>query len=103
MPEREGGKRVLEKVSRMGKVVTRLYLIWVDGGYRGPAFITWAMDSFRWVIQVWSLDKIKKHSTGSALEQDIDVKNATYDICLNSSQVVLRPKQVKGFVLLKKQ
>ena len=36
MPEREGGKRVLEQVSRMGKAVARLYLIWVDGGYRGP-------------------------------------------------------------------
>ena len=68
MPEREGGKRVLEKVSRMGKAVARLYLIWVDGGYRGPAFIAWAMDSFRWVIHV-----------------------------------VLRPKEVKGFVLLKKR
>lgn len=68
MPEREGGKRVLEKVSRMGKAVVRLYLIWVDGGYRGPAFIAWGMDSFRWVIHV-----------------------------------VLRPKEVKGFVLLKKR
>ena len=68
LPEREGGKQVLETVSRMGQTVARLYLIWVDGGYRGSAFISWAMDSFRWVIQV-----------------------------------VLRPKETKGFVLLKKR
>ena len=59
---------MLETVSRMGQTVARLYLIWIDGGYRGPAFISWAMDSFRWVIQV-----------------------------------VLRPKETKGFVLLKKR
>ena len=68
LPEREGGKQVLKKVSQMGHRVARLYLIWVDGGYRGPTFIAWAMDTFRWVIQV-----------------------------------VLRPKEVKGFVLLKKR
>ena len=32
VPEREGGKQVLEKVHRMGDAVSRLYLIWVDGG-----------------------------------------------------------------------
>ena len=52
MPEREGGKMVLEAVHRMGKAVHRLYLIWSDGGYSGQPFLQWAMDNFRWVIAV---------------------------------------------------
>ncbi len=68
VPEREGGKQVLQKVHQMGAAVARLYLIWVDGGYSGKPFLQWAMDKFRWVIQV-----------------------------------VLRPEQTKGFVLLKKR
>ncbi len=68
VPEREGGKRVLQKVHQMGEAVSRLYLIWVDGGYSGSFFLMWVMDAFRWVVQV-----------------------------------VLRPKQTQGFVLLKKR
>jgi len=68
VPERAGGKQVLHKVHQMGATVSRLYLIWVDGGYDGNPFLTWAMDTFRWVIQV-----------------------------------VLRPKETKGFVLVKKR
>ena len=51
-PEREGGKQVLQKVHQMGEAVSRLYLIWVDGGYSGSPFRQRAMDMFRWVIQV---------------------------------------------------
>lgn len=36
----------------LGTMVARLYLMWVDGGYRGLTFISWAMDTFRWVIHV---------------------------------------------------
>ena len=68
VPEREGGKQVLEAVYQMATMVARLFLIWVDGGYSGLPFAKWAMDRFRWVIQV-----------------------------------VLRPEQTKGFVLLKKR
>lgn len=68
VPEREGGKQVLQAVSEMGQMVCRLYLIWADGGYSGAPFLQWVMDSFRWVVQV-----------------------------------VLRPQETKGFVLLKKR
>lgn len=68
VPERDGGKHVLHKVHQMGKAVSRLYLIWADGGYDGNPFLQWAMDTFRWVIQV-----------------------------------VRRPQETKGFVLLKKR
>jgi len=68
VPEREGGKLVLQSVHQMGAAVSRLYLIWVDGGYSGNSFLQWAMDTFRWVIQV-----------------------------------VLRPEQTRGFILLKKR
>jgi putative transposase len=52
LPEREGGKRVLQKVHQIGQAVSRLYLIWVDGGYSGSPFLRWAMDSFGWIVQV---------------------------------------------------
>lgn len=52
LPEREGGKRVLQKVHQMGEGISRLYLIWVDGGYSGSPFLIWVMDAFRWVVQV---------------------------------------------------
>jgi transposase len=52
----------------MGKAVSRLHTIWVDGGFDGEPFMQWVMDFCRWVVQV-----------------------------------VLRPQQTKGFVLLKKR
>ena len=80
--ERDGGKRVLKRVKRMGQQVSRLTTIWVDGGfdmarcdevpssiYRdGAPFMMWVMDVCRWIVQV-----------------------------------VLRPQQTKGFVVLKKR
>lgn len=66
--EREGAKRVLKRVKRMDKAVTRLHTIWVDGGFDGNPFMQWVMDTCRWIVQV-----------------------------------VLRPEQTKGFVLLKKR
>jgi transposase len=66
--ERAGGKRVLKRVKQMGKRVSRLHTIWVDGGFDGAAFMMWVMDVCRWIVQV-----------------------------------VLRPEQTKGFVLLKKR
>ena len=55
-------------VYQMGQRVSRLYLIWVDGGDSDPPFFKSVMDSWRWMIQV-----------------------------------VLRPQQTQGFVLLKKR
>jgi len=39
LPEREGGKRVLQRLSELGAKVCRLYLVWVDGGYSGQPFL----------------------------------------------------------------
>jgi transposase len=36
--EREGGKQVLERVRQMGKAVSGLHTIWVDGGFDGEPF-----------------------------------------------------------------
>ena len=66
--EREGGKRVLNRVKQIGLGVSRLHTIWVDGGNDCEPFMIWVMDTCRWIVQV-----------------------------------VLRPKQTKGFVLLKKR
>lgn len=66
--EREGGRRLLQKVKQMGKNVTRLTTIWVDSGFDGVPFMQWVMNFCRWIVQV-----------------------------------VLRPEQIKGFVLLKKR
>ena len=66
--ERQGGKRVLKRVKRMGKAASRLHTVWVDGGFDGEPFMIWVMDVCRWIVQV-----------------------------------VLRPEQTKGFVLLKKR
>lgn len=51
--ERAGGKRVLQQVKQMGKAVSRLHTIWVDGGFDGDPFMQWTMDVCRWLIQVF--------------------------------------------------
>jgi transposase len=68
VPERAGGQQVLQKLHQLEAVAARLYLVWVDGGYRGPNFLRWVMDRYGWIIQV-----------------------------------VLRPQEAQGFVLLKKR
>jgi transposase len=68
VPEREGGKQVLARVKAMGASMARLNLIWADGGFDGPAFMMWVMDTCRWIVEI-----------------------------------VLRPQQTKGFVVLKKR
>ena len=50
--EREGAKRVLQRVKRMDKAVWRLHTIWVDGGYDGQPFMQWVMNVCRWIVQV---------------------------------------------------
>ena len=66
--ERDGGKRVLKRVKRMGNQVSRLTTLWVDGGFDGAPFMIWVMDVCRWIVQV-----------------------------------VLRPENSLGFVLVKKR
>ncbi len=29
----------------------RLVKIWLDGGYRGEEFMTWVMDTYRWILE----------------------------------------------------
>ncbi|MEA5449150.1 hypothetical protein VB780_11265 [Leptolyngbya sp. CCNP1308] len=52
----------------MGVSMEHLTLIWADGGFSGPAFLMWVMDTCRWIVEV-----------------------------------ILRPQQIQGFVLLKKR
>ena len=68
VPERQGGKKVLQQVHHIGKAVSRLHTIWTDGGFDGDPFMQWVITVCRWIIQV-----------------------------------VLRPEQTKGFVVLKKR
>ena len=68
LPERDGARRVLEKMHRVREWFTRLCVIWVDGGYSGEDFMKEIMDRFRWVIEV-----------------------------------IKRPDNIKGFVLLPKR
>jgi len=48
----KGAKRVLKRVKRMGKAVSRVHTVWVDGGYDGTPFLIWVMDVCRWIVQV---------------------------------------------------
>jgi putative transposase len=66
--ERDGGKKVLQRVRQRGKAVSRLHTIWGEGGFDGEPFMQWVIGWCRWIVQV-----------------------------------VLRPEQTKGFVLLKKR
>ena len=50
-PEREGGKQVLKKVKQMGNQVSRLTIIWVDGGFRGEVFMQWVLGVCQWIVQ----------------------------------------------------
>ncbi|NEO90560.1 MAG: hypothetical protein F6K56_10040 [Moorea sp. SIO3G5] len=42
---------MLDKVKQIGKAVSRLYLIWVDGGNSCESFIMWVMDLCGWMVQ----------------------------------------------------
>ncbi len=50
--EREGGKRVLNKVKKMQPSMSRLNIIWVDAGFDGNRFMQWVMDFCRWIVKV---------------------------------------------------
>jgi len=52
MPEREGAKQLLQQVHQERQRLPRLVRIWVDGGFSGPDFLHWVMDTCRWIIEV---------------------------------------------------
>ena len=52
VPEREGGKQVLQQVKQSGKAGTRLHTIWADGGFDGVPFLHWVMVVCRCILQV---------------------------------------------------
>jgi transposase len=52
VPERAGGQQALQKLHQMGERVARVYLVWVDGGYSGPNFLPWVMDTLGWIVHV---------------------------------------------------
>lgn len=52
IPERQGAKKVLERVHGMRDKVKRLHRIWMDGGYRGQEFAHWVIDMFRWIVEI---------------------------------------------------
>ena len=52
VPERAGGQQALQKLHQLGERVARVYLVWADGGYRGPSFLQWAMDTLGWIVHV---------------------------------------------------
>lgn len=52
LPEREGAKQLLQQVHQERQRLPRLVRIWVDGGFSGPDFLHWVMDTCRWIIEV---------------------------------------------------
>ncbi|WOD40571.1 IS5 family transposase [Nodosilinea sp. E11] len=52
VPERAGGQQALQKLHQMGERAARVYLVWTDGGYSGPIFLQWVMDTLGWIVHV---------------------------------------------------
>ena len=50
VPERQGGKKVLQQVHHIGKAVSRLHTIWTDGGFDGGPFMQWVITVCRWLV-----------------------------------------------------
>ncbi len=52
VPEREGAKQLLSTMNHERHRVPRLVRIWFDGGFSGPDFLHWVMDTCRWIVDV---------------------------------------------------
>jgi transposase len=53
LPERAGGRVVLQRVKQMSPERTnRLLVVWADSGYFGKPFTTWVMDTLHWILEV---------------------------------------------------
>jgi transposase len=61
--EREGGFRVLKRVKKMGRAVSRVHTIWVDGGFDRKPFMQWVMDVCRWIVLVVQSTPCKPKAT----------------------------------------
>lgn len=99
--EREGGKRVLKQVKRMGKGVSRLHTIWVDGGFDGSPFQMWVMDVCRWIVQVVLRPELTK---GFVLLKKRWVVERTFGWLMSSRRLVRDyerlPKTSETFIYL---
>ncbi|GAC1350055.1 MAG: hypothetical protein NVSMB27_28950 [Ktedonobacteraceae bacterium] len=51
LPDREGGKLVLEALSPVKERFPRLQHVWVDSGYRGT-FVAWVKEQLGWSVEV---------------------------------------------------
>jgi putative transposase len=49
--ESKGLCLLLQRIQSLHLNLERLYLIYVDGGYRGFDLIRWVMDSFGWILE----------------------------------------------------
>ncbi|MFZ4638791.1 MAG: transposase [Nodosilinea sp.] len=55
LPKAKSGGRprtVCLKLHQLGETMARIYLVWVDGGYSGPNFLRWAVDTLGWIVHV---------------------------------------------------
>ena len=52
VPEREGAKQLLSDMKQEDDRVPRLTRIWFDGGFSGPDFLHWVMDTCHWIVDV---------------------------------------------------
>lgn len=50
--DRDGARRLFEKLYQIRQGFPRLVRIWVDGGYSGEEFMRWVMDTYRWILEV---------------------------------------------------
>ncbi len=85
--ERSGGKQVLKRVKQSNQKISRLTTIWVDGGFDGE------------VVRSCRLASESNYRTrkGEPFMQWV------MNFCRWVVQVVLRPEESKGFVLLQKR
>lgn len=84
---REGGKKVLKSVKQSSQQASRLTTIWVDGGFDGE------------VVRSCRLASESNYRT----RKGEPFMRWVMDFCRWIVQVVLRPEQTKGFMLLKKR
>lgn len=48
----EGLKQLLERIQKRSLDLSCLYLIYVDGGYKGFELVKWVMDCFGWILEM---------------------------------------------------
>jgi putative transposase len=48
----DGLKLLLERIQKRSLDLSRLFLIYVDGGYKGFELVKWVMDTFGWILEM---------------------------------------------------